>query len=136
MIEPELLEAYVNTTYEVFYNEKIIKLRITEYNFEIDKLLDKHGSKSWVFITACNPHSKKLTETENNKRQAELLTDLNGYKTFPGTGKPDDEQWDPEISVLVLDLSDEILAKLAKKYSQNAVVIGYQGQAPELVFFV
>jgi hypothetical protein len=132
MIDPALAAAYKQTTYEVYTGERIIRLRIGEYNSDIDELLEKYSSKSWVFITAYNPWSGKLSEVENKARQSELIKEISGYRFFPGAGKPDDNDWEPEISVLVLDLPKKETARLISKYQQNAVVTGEKGQAPAL----
>jgi len=132
MIEPTLLEAYLNTTYEVYWDEKIIKLRIGEFNSKLEELLKVYDSKSWIFITAYNPYSKKLSTQENYLRHYQLVREFSGYMTFVGVGKPDDESWEPESSILVLDLPDKIVDYLAGKYEQNAVVSGKIGQSPYL----
>lgn len=135
MINPELLESYLKTTYEIYSEEKTIKIRIGEFNPDIDKLLEKYRGKSWAFITAYNPYSKKLTEKENKIRHDKLLNELRDYKTLPGAGKPDNNKWEPEISVLVIDISEQIIDYFAGKYQQKAVVKGKIGQNPKLKIY-
>lgn len=139
MIEPELVDAYIKTTYVVYDGTKTINIRIDKYNPDIDTLMEKYGAKSWLFFTAFNPYSKKLSETENKFRQHQLLTELikADYLTFPGAGIPDNTNWLPEESVLILfpDLIHYLSLSLITKYQQNGVVTGKAGQRAELRIF-
>lgn len=127
----DLIKAYKNTTYEVF--EPKIKIHIGEYNEALEKLLGEHGEETWMFITASNPASKKLSNQENAERNLSLLAELNNYKVFKGRSIGDSEEWSPEESFLVLGISRARAIALGKKYGQNAIVFGTREGLPELV---
>ncbi len=129
--DSELIRAYLNTTYEVY--EPNIIIRIGEHNEKLDKLLIEHEEHSWMFITAHNPGSRKLSDNENSERNSSLLADLDSYKVFKGRGIGDTEKWDPEESYLVLGIPLSEATALGKKYGQNAIVFGRSGGLPELV---
>lgn len=127
----DLIKAYKNTTYEVF--EPKIKIRIGEHNEALEKLLGEHGEETWMFITASNPASVKLSNQENAERNFSLLEELNIYKVFEGRGIGDSEEWNPEESFLVPGISRVKAIALGKKYGQNAIVFGTREDLPELV---
>lgn len=132
--ETELIRAYLNTTYEVY--EPNIRIRIGELNEELEKLLIEYGEYSWMFITAHNPGSRKLSDKENSERNSSLLADLDSYMVFKGRGIGDTENWDPEESYFVLGITLSDATNLAKKYGQNAIVFGRIRGLPELVLTI
>ena len=129
-----LLDAYKSTTYQVI--DPKISLRIGEASKELDLLLGELNVSSFCFITAYNPFSKELSYTENSKRQVLLAEDLRSYKFFKGVGIPSDKAWSPEPSFLVVGISKVYSIELAKKYEQNAIVLGSIGQEAELLITV
>ncbi len=131
MIPPELYNAYINTSYEVF--NSALSIHIGDYHPDLDHLLDEHQSETWAFITAFNPRSEVLLEEENLKRHDLLLKDLNAFNLFEGQGVGEDPAWEPELSPLVLGISQEEAIKIGKKYEQNAIVTGRKGGVAELI---
>lgn len=137
--EHRLDDAYRATTYRVFIEgEEAIDLRIGDCTEALDDLLSHHGCDRWAFITACNPHSQPLPTEENAARQAELVAFVRerGWALFDGMGMPADSSWQPEASVLVLGISREDAVGIAKRFRQNAIVVGERGGAAELVYCV
>lgn len=130
-------DAYRATTYRVFVpDEKPVDLRIGQRSSAIDLLLDTHGCDEWVFITACNPRSERVSASENEARQTELVRVIRerGWNFFEGMGIPADSKWQPEASVLVLGISRDEALEIGKHFGQNAIVVGQRGGAAELVY--
>ncbi len=122
MITKELLDAYLSTVYKV-YNPPM-ELRIGEYSHEIDSLLQAQGNTSWAFITAFNPYSRFLTDSENERRHEELKSFVNEYAIYEGEGVGEDKRWKSEKSLLIIGISTEEAMKLGKEFEQNAIVFG------------
>jgi hypothetical protein len=68
---------------ESAYRQTLYCVPSLDLCFEIDqespKLLElagRLGFQAWAFITACNPRSEALTESENNTRMLELEAHL------------------------------------------------------------
>ncbi len=131
-----LRDHYLNTSYRVTGVTPAIDIRIGEARPEIDALLDKHGARSWAFITAWNPGSKKLDAAENQRCQAALEAEVKqvGYVFYRGAGVPDEKDWDPEESLLVIGMNREQAVKLGMKYDQAAIVAGERDALAELIF--
>jgi hypothetical protein len=130
-------DAFRATVYRVFIPEQApIDIRIGEGAELLDAILERHGAHEWAFITAWNPGSRPLTAEENDARQAELLTTLRqrGLPWFDGSGIPDRSDWQPEESVLVLDITTNEAVDLGTRFGQLAVVVGQRGGPAELVY--
>lgn len=50
-----------------------------------------------------------------------------GFTAFEGAGIPDNSDWSPETSALILGISLDEAKKLGMKYEQNAIVAGKLG---------
>jgi hypothetical protein len=137
-ISQELINSYHKTTYIVYSTEKFekLELRINIYNPLLDDLIQKYKWKNWAFITAFNPFSRQLNENENLERHRQLIKEINGknYLYYPGEGKPDQGEWQSELSLFIPDIPVQELNKLLEKYEQNAAVTGLPGGCPKLYF--
>jgi hypothetical protein len=131
-----LSDHYQHTTYRVTSVTPAIDIRIGEPCLALDALLDKHAARSWAFITAWNPGSKKLDAGENQKRQAALEAEVKqgGCIFYRGAGVPDEKNWDPEESILIVGINSADAVKLGKKYAQAAIVAGGRDAPAELIF--
>ena len=131
-----LRDHYLRTTYRVTGVTPAIDIRIGELCPPLDALLDKHAVRSWVFITAWNPGSKKLAAGENQRRQAALEAEVQqgGTVFYRGAGVPDEKDWVPEESILIVGINSEDAVKLGKKYAQAAIVTGERSAPAELIF--
>ena len=134
-IDPELLDAYLRTSFEASTPVGRVTIRIGKRSAEVDALLHKNDVSEWAFITAYNPASKELTSEENQKRHTELEADIreSGLFCFQGEGIGDNPEWPPETSLLILGLARDAAIEVGAKYGQNAIVYGRLGQAAELV---
>lgn len=126
-----LLEAYKNTKYIVF--EPTLTIEIGKFNQDLDKLLLKHNSNEWAFITAYNPYSRVLTEEENKVLHNKLKELSEKYVTFEGHGVGQDPTWEPELSLFIIGISKDDASEIGKKFEQNAIVYGVVNNPPELL---
>lgn len=134
-ISYHLVAAYRATTYWVMSPHGSFTLRIGARHELFDAPLQSVGVKEWAFVTACNPRSQQLSESENVRRHAQLAAEVRtlGYEAWPGNSVGDDTSWPPETSLLILNVPRDTAITLARRYDQNAIVVGRIGEEAELV---
>ncbi|RLS85766.1 MAG: DUF3293 domain-containing protein [Planctomycetota bacterium] len=134
-MNPELFEAYKNTTYRVYLPLGEIDIRIGVMNPLLQQLLLSNHVESWAFITAYNPYSVMQNVDVNTFLNTQLESYLSEkqYVFFKGMGVGDDDLWEPEASFMVLNIRKEDAIKLGKQFKQNAIVAGVIGNLPELI---
>lgn len=134
--QSDLDAAYHATRYVVESVQGDIVIRIDQPTPALDKLLAAQSHREWAFISACNPGSQRLPDQQNVERHAQLLATvaLLGFQSIPGHGIPDNPGWQPEISLLILGISQDQATKLAEKFGQNAIVIGNPGLPARLCY--
>jgi hypothetical protein len=134
-MNPELFEAYKNTTYRVYLPLGEIDIRIGVMNPLLQELLLSNNMASWAFITACNPYSVMQNEDVNTLLNTQLERYLleKQYLFFKGMGVGADDLWEPEASFMVLNIRKEDAIKLGKQFKQNAIVAGIIGTFAELI---
>ena len=134
-MNPELFEAYKNTTYRVYLPHGEMDIRIGVMNPLLQELLLSNKTESWAFITACNPYSVMQNVDVNTFLNTQLERYLleKQYVFFKGMGVGDDDSWEPEASFMVLNIGKEDAIKLGKQFKQNAIVVGVIGKFPELI---
>jgi len=133
--EEALLQAYLATDYQVYPTpSQTLHIRVNQINSEVDYFLDEH--QSWAYITAWNPNSQLLPAAENKQRNQVLAKTLasKGFTFYKGKGVPDEGDWLPEVSFLVIDISKEAAIKIGQDYGQKAIVWGQVGLPATLVF--
>lgn len=122
--ELTLTTAYEQTNYRILDPEIIIKCG--EFNASIDAYMKQIGKRNWTFITASNPKSKQQSAKHNGWSNANLEMDLAKTKcvyTY-GIGEAINGDWPGEESFIVFNMSLDTAINLAKKYNQNAILIG------------
>ena len=134
-MNPELFEAYKNTTYRVYLPLSEIDIRIGVMNPLLQELLMSNHVESWAFITAYNPYSVMQNADVNTLLNTQLENYLSEkrYVFFKGMGVGDDDSWEPEASFMVLDIRKEDAIKLGRQFKQNAIVVGVIGNSAELI---
>lgn len=134
-MNPELFEAYKNTTYRVYSPIGEIDIRIGVMNPLLQELLLNNHVESWAFITACNPYSVMQNAVVNTLLNTQLERYLleKQYLFFKGMGVGNDDSWEPEASFMVLNIRKEDAIKLGRQFKQNAIVVGVIGNLPELI---
>ena len=125
MVDEALKEIYLRTTYVAFTPIGEIHIRIGHDNHLLDQLLINHGVNDWCFITAWNPYSATASKEDNLQRNFCLEQELKkSFLVFGGLGKGENYKWPAEESFLVLGISPTESMRFAKKYQQNAIVVG------------
>ncbi len=135
MVDPKLVQAYVETLYRVFppgSPEHV--LRIGQRHPGFDARLAQSSSRSWVVLTACNPGSIPRSEEENAAAQRELTATLERWElvAWRARGESPGRDWTEE-SLCVLDLDPGQARALARRFGQLALVRGEAGGEAVLV---
>lgn len=131
-----LAPVYISTTYRVDAPGGPIALRVGLPSAALDRLLKRRGQRTWAFITACNPHSRRLPGWRNLARQRRLqtLSGQQGFVALSGIGMGDAPGWPPEPSLLLVGIDRARARRIARLFGQNAIVAGRRGGAAELVW--
>lgn len=134
-----LHQAYLATQYIVFVEgAEQYSLSIGVVNTEFEEWCVVNNIRSWAFITAYNPYSAELTKTENQGRNRKFEEYLitKGYTFHHGEGKPNNKDWESEMSFFIHNISEEEAIALGERYQQNAIVIGHKGRPAALKWLV
>ncbi len=133
-IPASLLTAYRQTEYRVEAPRPFV-LRIGLASPALLLLHRQSGVASSAFITACNPCSRLLADSENAERQRRLAEAIacEGWRSLPGSGKHISGPWPAEPSFLVLGIGRHDACRLARAFDQNAIVFCDEKCVPELV---
>ena len=131
----ELLEAYLTTQYCASTPQGVINIQIDKPHPDLDLLLEAHDVEEWAFITATNPFSEELPPEENTARHEQLVQKVKelGYVAFEGAGVPASQEWNPEVSLLILGIDEDTAVEIGREFNQNAIVRGWYGEVAELV---
>jgi hypothetical protein len=131
-----LLPFYLATTYRAKAPAGPIDLRIGQPSPPLDRLLDSLGAREWAFISAANPRSQQLSESENESRHGTFraLMARRGFHVFEGEGIPDQPGWTTEPSLLILAVTLEEARELAAVFGQHAIVWGEMRAPARLVW--
>jgi len=128
----ELEAVYRAAWYEVKTPDKNVRrFRVGERVPELDTLA---AEKGWAWLSAFNPGSQLLSESENLQRHQALLNNLvNTQRAFlPAASGDDTGQWPVEHAVCLLNI-DEITARaLAIRHGQAAFLHAQPGEAVRL----
>src|SRR5687767_9994874 len=132
--DPQLELLYREARYVVEDGNVKLIIRLGDQNAPLNEFLREQGVDTWAFMTAYNPRSTPLTDAENEARQANLIAQLEdaGYTFLEGYGTGDD--WDPEPSLFVLDISRRKAVSIAAEHGQHAILWGQADGPAELVW--
>ena len=142
MVDPSLDAAYRATTYWVEpATAPRFGLRCDERSETLDGMLGEAGVRTWAFLTACNPGSRRLDAAMNAARMARLAASVEtlGLQAIAGVGIGDAEgvhggEWPAEPSLLVLGICEADAIALGRQFGQNAILVGTIGGCPTLVW--
>ena len=133
----DLIAAYRGTRYAVLGVDggTLAEARIGEHVPEVDAVLDAHGARSGVFVTAWNPRSEVTHDDVNADAHASmsLVFAERGLVALPHAGFGEDPAWRAEHGFFVLGVSEHQALEIAVEFEQNAVVVVERGQAARLV---
>jgi hypothetical protein len=135
-VDPDLLAAYVQTTYWVSSQPQPIGLRIGQKSALLARLLAARQVSQWAFVTAWNPRSQLRSDWYNIGRENALLREVcrRGLQWLPGLAAGDGSDWPAEPAMLVLGMSRPEARRLGRRFRQNAVVVGERGGVAQLVW--
>ncbi len=128
-------QAYRETSFEAETPIGRVEVRVGQPAHKLDGLLQFYDAEQWAFVTAWNPGGAFAGEEENRRRQQALEEELQGteHPFFPGECVPDNADWAPEESTLVVGLGEESARELAAEYDQDSVVVGEFGGEARLI---
>lgn len=139
----DLIAAYQSTTYVTDHTPVgQVSLRPGERSQEMDALFAHHKlareHRRAAFITAYNPMSVDFPRQLNEERHRKLMRDVRdlGCVFHVGAGVGEDHaEWEPEKSVLIINISCEAAIPLGVKYQQNAIVFVGSDLIPHVLLF-
>ena len=122
-IDPHVIQAYRETNYHVHGPHPFI-LKIGTPCPELLPQYQASRTNCSLFITAYNPFSQQLDDTDNTPRHAALAATLaardvvftEGISQHPFNG------WPAEPSFLAFGINLDEAKKLGRQFSQNAIV--------------
>lgn len=118
-----LTQAYRQAIYRVGGTPPV-DLQLERPNLALQALERGGGVVEGAFITACNPHSRRLRAAANLRRMRALQREIerSGYHWAPAVALDPQGGWPPEPSVWVPGLSQAAGETLARRFGQNAFV--------------
>ena len=133
-IDAAMLQAYRETEYRVA-GETPFVLRIGRHSPELASLHARYRCSASAYVTAYNPFSRTLSDTENQARDTQLDRELTarGLTHFEGIGQHPTNGWPGESSYLILGLDLEAARALGSRYEQNAIVWVGPDAVPQLI---
>ena len=135
MVDPKLLEAYHGTSFIIEAPHCEITLRVGEQSQAVDSLLESYDATTCAFITAWNPSSVRLEESDNKERQADLVQMVRSLRHpfLPGRAIGESANWPPEESILVIGVHQKAALELGRAFGQLAIVFKELHQPAELL---
>ncbi len=123
-ISPRLIRAYREAHYIVLDGHSEICLQVDTINPDLARLMINRNAHTACVLTAYNPFSEVKTKEENELAQIQLRQRLQekGIAILEAVGRDTKEQWEPEPSVLALDLTLNEAENLADEFGQNAFI--------------
>ena len=130
-----LMSAYRQTSFFADTPRGRFCLRVGSRHADLDAWLVADGVRCWAYVTACNPGSVPLSDTDNRRRQEDLervVVDM-GHRFCRGEGIGDDRRWPPEQSLLMLGIARAETIALGRRFGQHAIVYGEVGGEAQLL---
>lgn len=133
-----LHNAYMQTTYAVYNEATSFFLKANTINTSFTEWCKTNTINSWAIITAFNPYSKELTQEENKTLNSQLKDFFikNNISFYDAKGIPDNEDWTPEDSFFIYNISLEEAKHIGTLYKQNAIVYGTTNNLFEIIWLV
>ncbi|MCL2657600.1 MAG: DUF3293 domain-containing protein [Betaproteobacteria bacterium] len=137
MRDPRLEAAYRATEYHVRLPQRLV-LRIDQPEARLFPLLAQTPLHCAAYLTACNPASQRLSESENAERMHALASQLKqkGYDFLHGMARDPHGEWPDEASFLVLGIPPTDACELAQDYAQNALLLIAADACPRLHWLI
>lgn len=118
-----LTEAYQAAHYRIDADPPIV-LRIGQAQPALRSLMPSGSETGGIFLTACNPYSRRLRPAANARRLRALRRAVErlGHAWLPGRGLDPLGQWPDEPSLWIPGLPLDEGLRLARRFGQNALV--------------
>ncbi|WP_342804633.1 DUF3293 domain-containing protein [Alteromonas sp. M12] len=126
-MDNDLLTAYKNAEYVVFADglaDNQFVMLVDKYCDALQRLMYQKDCKQAAFITAYNPRSHLLPESQNRNAHTHLKNQIQqlGFKFINGQGQDPKGHWPAEKSLLVLNIDKHQAMNIAKQWGQNALI--------------
>jgi hypothetical protein len=137
MHDARLEAAYRATEYHVCLPQRLV-LRIDQPEARLFPLLAQTPLRCAAYLTACNPASRRLSDSENAQRMRVLAGRLKqqGYDFLHGAAHDPHGEWPDEASFLVLGIPPADACELAQEHAQNALLLIAADACPRLHWLV
>ena len=131
----ELLESYVFSHYIIATIDKELSLHVGIESDTLKTLFKENGWNSCAFITAENPDGEIVSDSQNDKNQTALMSELdeNNLPYLKGEGVGVNQDWPSESSVCIFDLGFGEALAIASAFSQLAFVWVASDGVPKIV---
>lgn len=126
-----LLNAYLATIYQVLLDGEWEVVRIGQTHPRLDRIT---GAERWAIITAFNPASHRLADSDNQERHARLQerVEANGLACRPTRHIDAGRNWPTEEGLFVVDPEDDWVHQQAHEFGQFGIVHGHRHGHAEL----
>lgn len=134
VIDQGLIKVYLETEYRV-HSTPAYTLEIGKPNTHLLADHQLYRTDCSAFLTAWNPYSQIVADSENSERHISLISELEtrGLKFIDSLGQHPSNEWPGEVSVLIFGLSLEAAKTLGIRFGQNAIVWNGSDAVPQLV---
>jgi len=142
LLTPSLERAYCATAYCVFFPAGERVLRVGESPRWFMRWLKERRILEWALITACNPHSRLRSRADNQRAQNRLREALRqmGYRFLAAENRAEPcrknnreiASWQPEPAFFIPGMPLAKARLLARRFAQNAFLVGRRGRAVQL----
>lgn len=131
LLDEPLLNAYLATTYQVLLDGEWEDVRIGQTHPRLDRMT---GAQCWTIITAFNPASHRLTDSENQQRHARLQerAAADGLACRSTRHIAADRNWPTEKGLFIADPDDDWVHQQAREFGQLGTVHGHRHAHAEL----
>lgn len=124
-----LNQAYLDAEYEVL-GEAPFTLHVGVASAQALALHRAHGCEHSIYLSACNPRSRRLRPTANQRRMQALYRILQHehWPWLPGEARDPAGHWPTEASVWIPGMTAMQATRIARRFGQNAfIVVGPAG---------
>ena len=127
MLAPKLLRLYRRTYYVI---DGRIAVTVGHRSADTDAMLTRLGVRAGALITAANPRSRTMPAAWNRRMTRRLAQQVDGHPLLPAEGRLGG--WREEG--LFVAGAPSRLARLGRRYRQNALVLIEHGRPARLLF--
>lgn len=124
----KLYEIAIYFVVELEYNILINKL-----NPKLDKYLSSNNFTSWAIITAYNPQSKILSNSQNKLNNQKLLSDIANFNFLHTESTDEKGEWKKELGFIIFDIELCKAKLIGRKYNQKAICFGKLNEKARII---